>query len=92
MELWFTELQTPAVGITCKTSRTLIEEHTGYQHLAIIETEQFGRMLVLDGMVQTTERDEFVYHEMLVHVALNTHPNPLPWSSAAATAAPSVRC
>ncbi|MFS8523849.1 MAG: polyamine aminopropyltransferase [Limnochordales bacterium] len=76
MELWFTELQTPAVGITCKTSRTLIEEHTGYQHLAIIETEQFGRMLVLDGMVQTTERDEFVYHEMLVHVALNTHPNP----------------
>lgn len=76
MELWFTEMQTPAVGITCKTSRTLIEEHTGYQHLAIIETEQFGRMLVLDGMVQTTERDEFVYHEMLAHVALNTHPNP----------------
>ncbi|HEY8416487.1 MAG TPA: polyamine aminopropyltransferase [Limnochordales bacterium] len=76
MELWFTEKQTPALGITCKVRRTLVEEHTGYQHLAILETEQFGRMLVLDGMVQTTEKDEFVYHEMIAHVALNTHPNP----------------
>lgn len=76
MELWYTEYQTKSVGLTCKTTRTLIDEQTDYQHMAIIETEQFGRMLVLDGMVQTTERDEFVYHEMIVHVALNTHPNP----------------
>jgi len=76
VELWYTEYQTKSVGITCKTTRTLVEEHTGYQHMAIIETEQFGRMLVLDGMVQTTEQDEFVYHEMITHVALNTHPNP----------------
>lgn len=76
MDLWYTEFQTPAVGLTCKVTRTLIEEHTGFQHMAIIETEQFGRMLVLDGMVQTTEKDEFVYHEMIAHVALHTHPNP----------------
>ena len=76
MELWFTEKQTPALGLTCKVRRTLLEEQTPYQHLAILETEQFGRMLVLDGMVQTTEKDEFVYHEMIAHVALNTHPNP----------------
>jgi spermidine synthase len=44
--------------------------------MAVIETEQFGRMLVLDGMVMTTIKDEFVYHEMISHVALNTHPNP----------------
>src|SRR5690625_3349175 len=76
MELWFTEKQTPAVGLTCKIERTLVEERTPFQHLAILETEQFGRMLVLDGMVQTTELDEFVYHEMLAHVALSTHPRP----------------
>jgi len=76
MELWVTEMQTPALGITCKVRRTLVEEQTDYQHMAIVETEQFGRMLLLDGMVQTTEVDEFVYHEMIVHVALNTHPNP----------------
>jgi spermidine synthase len=44
--------------------------------MAVIDTEQFGRMLVLDGMVMTTIKDEFVYHEMISHVALNTHPNP----------------
>lgn len=76
MELWFTEKQTPAVGITCKVGRSLIEEQTPFQHMAILETEQFGRMLVLDGMVQTTEVDEFVYHEMISHVALSTHPAP----------------
>lgn len=76
MALWFTEKQTPNVGITCRTRNTLHVEQTPYQHLAIIDTEQFGRMLVLDGMVQTTVLDEYVYHEMIVHVALNTHQNP----------------
>jgi spermidine synthase len=42
----------------------------------VIETAEFGNMLVLDGMVMTTDRDEFVYHEMITHVAMNTHPNP----------------
>ncbi|MBM7581324.1 spermidine synthase [Caldicoprobacter guelmensis] len=76
MELWYTEKQTPNVGITCKTKCTLVVEKTKYQELAIIDTEQFGRMLVLDGMVQTTIKDEFVYHEMITHIPLFTHPNP----------------
>jgi spermidine synthase len=76
MELWYTEKQTPNVGITCKTTSTLVVEKTNYQELAIIDTVQYGRMLVLDGMVQTTSVDEFVYHEMITHVALFTHPNP----------------
>lgn len=76
MELWYTEKQTSNVGITCKISRTLHDEQTEFQHMAVIDTEQFGRMLVLDGMVMTTIKDEFVYHEMISHVALNTHPNP----------------
>lgn len=76
MELWYTEKQTPALGITCKVSRTLASEKTPFQDLAVIDTEQFGRMLVLDGMVMTTVEDEFVYHEMITHVPLFTHPNP----------------
>lgn len=76
MELWYTEFQTPGVGITCKTNRALHKEKTKYQELALIETEQFGRMLVLDGTVQTTVEDEFVYHEMITHVPLFTHKNP----------------
>ncbi len=76
MDLWYTEFQTPGVGITCKTKKTYHTEKTEFQDLALIETEQFGRMLVLDGTVQTTIEDEFVYHEMISHVPLFTHKNP----------------
>ncbi|WP_054951153.1 polyamine aminopropyltransferase [Numidum massiliense] len=76
MELWYTEKQTPQLGITMKVAQTLHTEKSAYQQIDILETEQFGRMLVLDGMVMTTEVDEFVYHEMIAHVALHTHPHP----------------
>lgn len=76
MELWYTEKQTDNHGITTKISRTIHTEKTEYQKLDIIETNQFGKMLVLDGMVMTTDEDEFVYHEMITHIALNTHANP----------------
>lgn len=76
MELWYTEKQTPDMGITCKIRRTLRTEQTPFQDLAVIDTVQFGTMLVLDGMVMTTDQDEFVYHEMITHIAMSTHPNP----------------
>ncbi|MEQ8237477.1 MAG: polyamine aminopropyltransferase [Syntrophomonadaceae bacterium] len=76
MELWVTEYQTPALGFSLKISKTLRVEQTEFQHLAVVETDQFGRMLLLDGMVMTTDADEFVYHEMITQVALNSHPNP----------------
>ncbi|WP_028543375.1 polyamine aminopropyltransferase [Paenibacillus taiwanensis] len=76
MELWYTEKQTPSFGITAKIRETYVNEQTPFQHLVMQETEEFGRMLVLDGMVMTTVKDEFVYHEMVAHPALYTHPNP----------------
>jgi spermidine synthase len=76
MELWFTEKQTEDLGITCKVRKTLHVEKSKFQDIALIDTNQFGRMLVLDGTIQTTIRDEFVYHEMISHVPLFTHPNP----------------
>jgi len=76
MELWYTEKQTPQFGITCLVKETLCHFKTPYQDLAVLDTVQFGRMLVLDGMVQTTEQDEFVYHEMISHVVMQAHANP----------------
>ncbi|WNS78719.1 polyamine aminopropyltransferase [Domibacillus sp. DTU_2020_1001157_1_SI_ALB_TIR_016] len=76
MTLWFTEKQTKSFGITAKLTKGLHSEQTDFQKLDMIQTEEFGNMLVLDGMVMTTEKDEFVYHEMVVHVPLFTHPNP----------------
>ena len=76
MELWFTELQTPIMSISCKTKKTLYSEKSKFQDIGVIDTEQFGRMLVLDSVIQTTIEDEFVYHEMITHVPLFTHRNP----------------
>ncbi|KGX93850.1 spermidine synthase [Pontibacillus halophilus JSM 076056 = DSM 19796] len=76
MELWYTEKQTDSFGITAKVKRTHHTEQTEFQKLDMIETEEWGNMLTLDGMVMTTERDEFVYHEMVAHIPLFTHPNP----------------
>lgn len=75
-ELWFTERQTENLAISLRITRTLHAERTAYQDLLVAETADFGRLLVLDGTVQLTERDEFFYHEMLVHVALMAHPKP----------------
>lgn len=49
------------------------EHGTGHQQLKIFHNPRFGRMMVLDGVVQTTEADEFIYHEMLTHVPLLAH-------------------
>lgn len=53
--------------------RILYESKTEHQHLLIFENPRFGRVMALDGIIQTTERDEFFYHEMLVHVPLFAH-------------------
>ncbi|KGP74177.1 polyamine aminopropyltransferase [Pontibacillus yanchengensis] len=76
MDLWYTEKQTENYGITAKVKQTYHTEETDYQRLDMLETEEWGTMLTLDGMVMTTDRDEFVYHEMVAHVPLFTHPNP----------------
>jgi spermidine synthase len=51
-------------------------EQSPFQLIEIFENPAFGRVLILDGLVQTTERDEFFYHEMLVHIPLLIHPEP----------------
>jgi spermidine synthase len=76
MEFWFTELHTPSFNIRVKVKETLEVRRTTYQDLAVLDTVDFGRMLVLDGIIQTTEADEFIYHEMITHVPLFSHPKP----------------
>ena len=76
MEFWFTEDQSANLRIGCRILETIHSEVTPFQKLAVINTAQFGRMLVLDNVIMTTIKDEFVYHEMITHVALNTHAKP----------------
>lgn len=76
MELWYTEKHSEHVGITLKVTKTLFSGESEFQKLDIVETPEYGRMMLLDGLVMVTERDEFVYHDMIVHPALFTHPAP----------------
>jgi spermidine synthase len=73
---WIVDQGATDITSAFQVMRKLHEEHTPYQHLEIYDSHRFGRMLLLDGAVQTTEGDEFVYHEMLAHPPLCTHPAP----------------
>ncbi len=74
---WFTEIfQDEGTGFSLKIKKKLHEEQTPYQKLEIYETETFGNLMVLDGCVMLTTRDNFLYHEMMTHPALFTHRNP----------------
>ncbi len=70
---WFAESLYPAVGQRFEVRRELHRGRSAFQEIVVLETVAFGRMLVLDGVVQTSERDEFVYHEMLAHLPLFAH-------------------
>jgi len=78
MNLWFTEEFGIVGGLRAqvKITRTLHSEKTDFQQIDIYETADFGRMLVLDGIIMCTEFDEFSYHEMITHVPLMAHANP----------------
>lgn len=74
-DTFWTETLYNAYGQRFRVDEVLFEEKSEHQHLLIFRNEQFGRVLALDGIVQTTERDEFIYHEMLTHVPLIAHGN-----------------
>ncbi|HWR43011.1 polyamine aminopropyltransferase [Sporomusa sp.] len=76
MELWYTEYQTKNLGLTARIKETLYAGQSEFQQVAVVDSHEFGRMLVLDGVFQTSIFDEFIYHEMIAHVPLFTHPNP----------------
>lgn len=70
---WFEETLYPSYGQRFLVTRTLFKQTTEFQELAILETEAFGRILTLDGVCQTTEKDEFFYHEMMTHLPILAH-------------------
>ncbi len=70
------EYQTGDSGIFFTVKDVLYEGRSKFQRIEIIRNKDYGRVLLLDGLVQTTEKDEFYYHEMLVHPAMASHPRP----------------
>ena len=75
MELWYTEQHTENVRFSIKVEKQLHSEQTEFQRIDILESKEFGRFFTLDGLMMVTEKDEFIYHDMIVHVPMATNPN-----------------
>ena len=75
MELWYTEKHTDNVKLSIKIDKALYSEETEFQRIDILESKEFGRIFTLDGLMMVTEKDEFIYHDMIVHVPMATNPN-----------------
>ena len=74
MELWFTEKHTEHVKFSIQVDRQLYSSQSEFQRIDIFSSKEFGRFLTLDGYMMLTQKDEFIYHEMMVHVPMAVHP------------------
>ena len=74
MELWYTEEHTPSTRFSIKVRKQLFSEKSPFQQIDIFDSEEFGRFFTLDGLMMLTEKDEFIYHDMIVHVPMATNP------------------
>ena len=70
MQLWYSERHTPQVEFSIKVDRQLYTGQSEYQRIDVFDSKEFGRFLTLDGYMMLTEKDEFIYHEMIVHVPM----------------------
>lgn len=75
MELWYTEQHTDYVRFSIKVKQHLFTGNSPFQRVDIFDSVEFGRFFTLDGLMMVTEKDEFIYHDMIVHVPMAANPN-----------------
>lgn len=75
MELWYTDNHTNDVRFSMRVENQITSVESEYQRIDILNTVEFGKVLVYDGELMITQKDEFIYHEMITHVPMAVHPN-----------------
>ncbi len=75
MDLWYTEQHTDNARFSIKIDKQLISVQSEFQRIDVFESQEFGRILTLDGFLMVTEKDEFIYHDMITHIPMATNPN-----------------
>lgn len=75
MELWYTEEHTPEARFSIKVEEQLYSGKSEFQTIDVFKSNEFGTFFTLDGLMMVTEKDEFIYHDMIVHVPMATNPN-----------------
>ncbi len=75
MELWYTEDHSKEAKFSIKVEQQLYSGKSDSQRIDVFQSNEFGKFFTLDGLVMITEKDEFIYHDMIVHVPMATNPN-----------------
>ena len=75
MELWYTENHTDNVNFSIRVDKHLKSAESEYQRIDIFESQEFGKILTLDGYLMVTEKDEYIYHEMITHIPMAVNPD-----------------
>ena len=75
MEMWFSDIHTDGVKLSIRIEEQLFSAQSEVQRIDVLESRDFGKILVVDGDLMLTERDEFIYHEMITHVPMAVHPD-----------------
>ncbi len=74
MELWYTEEHSENVRFSIRVEEQLYSAQSPFQRIDVFSSKEFGRFFTLDGLMMVTEKDEFIYHDMITHVAMATNP------------------
>lgn len=74
MELWYTEQHTESVRFSIRVEKQLFSAQSPFQRIDVFSSKEFGTFFTLDGLMMVTQKDEFIYHDMIVHVPMATHP------------------
>lgn len=75
MDIWYTENHTDHVRMSIRVNKQLASVQSDFQRIDIFESNEFGRIMTLDGLLMLTEKDEYVYHEMITHIPMATNPD-----------------
>ena len=75
MELWYSEFHTGNVKLSVRINRQLFSGESEFQRIDVFDSDEFGRFLSADGSIVFSEKDEFIYDEMIVHVPMAVHPH-----------------
>ncbi len=74
MEMWFSDEHTDNVKLSIRVDKQLFSAQSEFQRIDVLESKEVGKILVTDGDLMLTEKDEFIYHEMMAHVPMAVHP------------------
>ena len=75
MEFWYTEEHSEDTRLSIRVDKQLYSAKSDFQRIDVFESKEFGRFLTLDGLMMVTEKDEFIYHDMIVHIPMAANPN-----------------